>query len=128
MNSKEYNTLKTDIEKLRFQVELLAQSLNWQEHPIAGLVSSLDWSANDLDKAHDIFEKYDELLEKNKELVSWYEFECEFKRDFGIGYQTLKRVVLAFYYNSQWVDLCIEYAKAKPCLELDIILRNENLI
>lgn len=126
---KELEVLKQEMTKVKFQLELLSSSLSFEENPIAVLVNSLNWSSDDLDKAHDIFEKYDKMLENDKkDLINGYGFESEFEQEFGISYQTLKMIVLAFYYNSQWVDLCIEYAKANRCMEFDRILINKNPI
>jgi len=110
----------SDLEKIKYHIALLAESLDAREHPIEKLVVSLDWSEKDLDTAHDIFQKYDELLEK-KEVIIWGGFEHDFHSQLQIGYQTLKLVVLAFFRNDQWVDVCRAYAIDKHCLEFSEI-------
>lgn len=124
MNSEEFLELKKDIEKMKFQIELLSQPLTLEEHPIAVLVNSLDWDRDSLNKAHDIFETYDNMLE-HRESINWAQFEKDFNEQLKINYQELKIIILAFYHNSQWVSVCIEYAKNQPCMEFDHILRNE---
>ena len=78
------------------------------------------------DTAHDIFEKYDNTLER-EEPVNWKEFEMELRNTFDIGYQTVKSIVLAFYRNHQWTRVCAEYAKAYECIEFHEIIRSENV-
>ena len=115
------------LEKLEFQVQLIAESLDFSQSPIASLVIGFNWSEADLDKAHDIFDKYDQKLVK-KESISWVQFEREFEKELRIGYQSLKMVVLAFYRNAQWSGVCFEYAShfgnTVP-LELKSIVRDD---
>ena len=115
-------SIEEQIEKLQFQMKLVGESLDSREHPIPALVISMDWSDADLDKAHDIFEKFDGILESG-ETPNWAEFEKDFKDQFGIGYQTLKMVVLAFHRNFQWTQVCEIYAKAHECMEFHEITR-----
>lgn len=99
------------LEKLEFYIKLLSEELNPNESPIASLVIGHDWTEADLDKAHDIFEKYDKLLvDENK--INWHAFEKEFKDQLGISYQGLKSIVLAFYRNGQWESVCQSYASS----------------
>lgn len=98
-----------DIEKIKYQITVLGQAIDHQTHPVAALIFSMNWGEGDVDRAHDIFEKYDEKLEA-KESINWYEFEKELKDEFGIGYQTVKSIVLAFFDNHQWTDVCYGYA------------------
>lgn len=99
------------IEKLEFHVRLLSEELNPSESPIASLVIGCDWAEADLDRAHDIFQKYDELLTEKAD-VNWHRFEEEFKDQLGITYQGLKSVVLAFHSNGQWTSVCHAYASS----------------
>jgi hypothetical protein len=116
--------LQLQINKLNYQMSLVAESLDSREHPIATLVIAMDWDESDLDKAHDIFEKFEGILDSGKD-PSWNEFEFEFK-ELGIGYQKLKMVVLAFHRNFQWTHVCEVYAKAKECMEFHEITRPKN--
>lgn len=117
--------LQLQINKLKYQMSLVGESLDSREHPIATLVIEMDWNEEDLDKAHDIFEKFEGILESGDE-PNWYEFEQEFNQKFGISYQTLKVVVLAFHRNFQWIHVCEVYAKAKECMEFHEITRPKN--
>lgn len=103
------NSIEDRLAKLEFQVRLLAESLNPEESPIASLVIGFNWSESELDAAHDIFEKFDGLL-TSKEKINWHEFESDFKSRLGMSYQAVKSVVLAFYENRQWEDVCRSYA------------------
>lgn len=111
-------------EKIKYHIQLLAEALDARESPIASLVILNDWSASDLDSAHDIFEQFDQKLEQ-KEVVNWYSFEREFQERFGLSYQGLKSVVLAFFRNDQWVAVCKAYASEHQCVEFsEVVSRN----
>ena len=115
-------SIEEQLEKLLFQMKLVGESLDSRVHPIPALVISMNWSATDLDKAHDIFEKFDRILESGKK-PNWGEFEQDFKEQFEIGYQSLKTVVLAFHRNFQWTQVCETYAKTYECMEFHEITR-----
>ncbi len=99
------------LEKLEFHVKLLAESLNHTENPIASLVVDFNWSEQDLDSAHDIFEMFDKKLHESKK-INWNELEKEFTQKLNISYQGLKSVVLAFNRNGQWTEVCHAYASS----------------
>jgi len=103
--------LKEELEKLKYQVRIIGETIDYQAHPVESLILSMDWGEGDIDRAHDIFEKYDNLLEA-KEPINWHDFERELKTAFSIGYQTVKLIILAFYKNHQWTTVCYEYAKS----------------
>lgn len=98
-----------EIEKIKYQLRIVGQTINYESHPVEALILSMDWAEGDIDRAHDIFEKYDKKIEK-KEKINWHEFEHELKDAFGIGYQTVKSIILAFYNNHQWTNVCYGYA------------------
>lgn len=108
--------ISKEIEKIKYQLKLLADTLDYEIHPIETLVIELDWGREDLDAAHDIFEEYDKKLE-NKEEVNWVEFELRLEKRFETGYQTIKYIILAFYNNHQWVNVCKGYAKEHDVVE-----------
>ena len=97
--------ISRELEKLKYQVRTLGETINYRAHPVEALILSLDWGEGDIDRAHDIFEKYDNRLEAG-EAVNWHDFEHELR----IGYQTVKSIVLAFYENHQWTNVCHGYA------------------
>ncbi len=109
------------IEKIKYHIRLLAESLDHKAYPIASLVLGMNWSENDLDRAHDIFEKYDNELETGA-TPSWTAFELELRNEFSIGYQSVKNIVLAFYRNGQWRDVCVGYTLEHTSVELHEIL------
>jgi hypothetical protein len=115
------------LEKLRYQVSLLGETIDHKVHPVEALVLGMDWARGDLEKAHDIFEKWDKRLAKGEAIKS-YEFEADFSNDLGISYQGLKSVVLAFYRNGQWTDVCEAYVDSfgkSPAIEYHTIMRRE---
>ena len=99
------------IEKLVYQVKQLGTTIDYEKHPVEALILSNNWGPADLDKAHDIFERWDERLEKG-EAMNTSEFEGEFNRELNISYQGLKSVILAFYKNHQWTNVCEAYVDA----------------
>ncbi len=114
------------IEKLKYHVKILGEAINYLEHPLESLIISMDWDEETLNKVHDTFEKYDELLQNNSE-VSWSTFKNEIESKFGISYQSLKSVISAFYRNGMWTQVCVQYSKNQPSAELDFIIReNKN--
>ncbi|MDZ4202063.1 MAG: hypothetical protein U1C96_07985 [Gallionella sp.] len=115
-------TIQEQLDKLRYQLRLLAETIDHREYPIPALVLELDWDDKDLNRAHDIFEKYDAKLEASEE-INWGAFEMELRDTFSIGYQTVKSIVLAFFDNSQWQSVCTAYAKKYECVEFHRITR-----
>lgn len=111
-----------EFQKIKFHIRLLAQVIDASDYPTEALVLSMDWSEEELDVAHDIFEAYEEKLSGSSQ-VNWHAFERQFEEQLGVGYQALKSIVLAFYRNSQWVDVCVAYAQSAPCAEFGEILR-----
>lgn len=97
------------LNKLEYQVSVLSDCIDSDRYPVQSLILSMNWDDNQLNKAHDIFQIYDEKLE-NKEEVNWTAFEHTLRDEFSIGYQTVKSIILAFYNNHQWVDVCHGYA------------------
>ncbi|SMF08690.1 MULTISPECIES: hypothetical protein [Pseudomonas] len=101
--------LTESLEKLKYQVHILGNTIDYQSYPVESLILSMDWGEQDINRAHDIFEKYDDKLIA-KEKVNWGEFESELKTEFNIHYQTVKSIILAFYKNHQWTNVCYGYA------------------
>jgi hypothetical protein len=119
------DSIQKQLDKLKYQLHLLGEAVDHREYPIPSLVLSLDWDDEDLNKAHDIFEQYDNKMEDGKE-VNWRAFEMELRETFGIGYQTVKTIILAFFDNGQWQNVCTAYAKAYECVEFHRITRSKN--
>lgn len=114
--SPKLSLLESEIKKIKYHISLIQEALDHRQFPIANLVISLDWDDNDLNSVHDIFEEYDNKLEK-KEEINWTEFEIKLKREFGIGYQEVKIIILAFYDNGQWIEICKGYARTHDVME-----------
>ena len=117
--------IQKQIDKLKYQLRLLGEAIDHREYPVPALVLALDWDDEDLNKAHDIFEKYDNKMEAGEE-INWRSFEMELRDAFDIGYQTVKTIILAFFDNGQWQDVCTAYAKAFECVEFHRITRPKN--
>ncbi|EJL6658660.1 hypothetical protein QXB71_003913 [Vibrio cholerae] len=97
------------VKKLQYHVSVLSDCVDYERYPVERLILSMNWDDAQLNRAHDIFQKYDELL-ANKEDINWMAFEHELRDEFNIGYQTVKHIVLAFFNNHQWVEVCHGYA------------------
>lgn len=116
--------IEKEIEKLKYQISILASTIDYDKFPVENLILSLNWDDNDLDDAHDIFEKYDQELEENKLDINWVAFEKELEKRFNISYQTVKSIVIAFYKNGQWSAVCYHYAKKHQCVEFHSLIRD----
>ncbi len=92
--------INEELEKIRYHIKLLSETIDYKEYPIQSLILDMNWDSEDIERAHDIFEKYDTKIE-NKKRASWTEFELELEQQFNIGYQTVKSIVLAFFRNYQ---------------------------
>lgn len=118
-------TVQEQLDKLRYQLRLIGETIDHREYPIPALVIELDWNDRDLNNAHDIFEKFDSKLAASEE-INWGSFEMELRDTFEIDYQTVKSIVLAFFDNGQWQAVCTAYAKAYECVEFHRITRPTN--
>ena len=114
-----------ELRKLKYQIRLLGEAVDSTQSPITSLVISFDWGEEDLDRAHDIFESYDEKLRAGEE-VRWTAFEMALREQFHIGYQRVKSIVLAFYRNHQWTAVCRGYAHANDCMEFHEITKSSD--
>ena len=115
------------IEKLVYHVSLLGETIDYEKYPVEALTLSMNWSRADLDRAHDIFERWDQRLE-NGGAMNTGEFESDFDRELGISYQRLKSIILAFHKNHQWTHVCEAYVDAfgtSPSVEYHSIMRRE---
>ena len=90
--------------KLQYQMSVIADTIDYDDHPVELLILSMNWDRSDLNRAHDIFEKWDKVLQAGGS-VDQHEFEHDFDRELGISYQGVKSVVRAFYKNDQWTDV-----------------------
>jgi hypothetical protein len=116
--------LKTEILKLKYHVKQLYQA-SGNTGSYASLVIELDWNEDDISAAQDIFEKHSQLIEKGNRLNGG-ELERELRDRFSIGYHEVKHIVLVFFENSQWQDVCFQYAEQFRCVEFRKILDREN--
>ena len=115
------------IAKLRFQVSILGQTIDSDSHPIEALIMGKNWGNDELEKAHDIFERWDSRLEKGEE-INTAQFEGDFSRELGVSYQGLKSIIRAFYKNDQWTNVCEAYVDSfgqSPSVEYLSIMRRE---
>lgn len=115
------------IEKLRYHVKLLGESIDFDKHPVEALILGNDWGPDDISQAHDIFEDWDRRLEQGGKMDSG-SFERDFDEKLGVSYQGLKLIVLAFYKNDQWTNVCEAYVDSfgkSPSVELKMIARRE---
>ena len=104
---------KEEIAKIKFHISMLNNYQNYVNNPIGSLVIEFDWSEEDLDKAHDIFEKYDKkIIEGGLDGNLHSLMEKDFNEDLNLGYQEVKSVVLAFFRESRWVTVCVEFVKS----------------
>lgn len=96
--------LAAAIEKLQYQISVIADTIDYDTNPVELLILSMNWDRKELNKAHDIFEKWDKILNEGG-AVNQHQFESDFDRELGVSYQGVKSVVRAFYRNDQWTDV-----------------------
>ncbi|CAA2137034.1 hypothetical protein [Methylobacterium bullatum] len=114
------------IKKLQYQVKTLGEAIDYKNHPIEALIMQMDWGEGDIDRVHDVFEKWDKILKSGTKMSSGA-FEREFST-MGINYQTLKSVILSLYRNGQWTSVCEAYVDSfgdAPSMEYHGIMRRE---
>jgi hypothetical protein len=116
--------VEAELAKLKYHVELLSEALPSDRTSYASLAIELNWGRDDMDRAHNIFEKHDKLLEATGRLDG-VSFEHELRESFSIGYQEVKPIVLAFWDHDQWQSVCKEYASQNECVEFHGILGRE---
>lgn len=116
--------IEQEIKKLKYQMGILISTIDSDKYPVESLILSLNWDDDDLNAAHDIFEKYDNKIEAKEENINWSAFEHELRDRFDLGYQTVKSIIIAFYKNHQWVEVCYQYAKAYTCMEFHSLIRD----
>ena len=115
------------IEKLRYHVGLLGEAIDYDKHPVEALILGNNWGPKDINQAHDIFEGWDNRLENGDEMDR-NTFEHEFSDKLGVTYQGLKSIILAFYKNDQWTNVCEAYVDSfggSPAVEYSVIQRRE---
>lgn len=117
--------IEAEIEKLKFQIQTIGETIDYEQYPLQELIISFDWSRTDLNKAHDVFEAHDKKLNETEEFNS-VEFEHEFRDTFSIGYQEVKSIINAFYRNGQWTSVCMIYALENMVVEFHDIQNDYN--
>lgn len=100
-----HDDLNEEIKKLKYHISILAQTVDYQSYPVESLILSMDWTQDELNDAHDIFDKWDKVLRSGGKITP-SEFEWDFKEKFNLSYQSVKSVVNAFYKNDQWTNVC----------------------
>lgn len=100
--------MKELIEKIQFQINTIGEMIDHKKYPLIGLIISMGWGRQDLNNANDIFENWSKKLE-NGEALERNEFEKNFSDSLGIDYQDLKLVILSFYRDNQWTNVCEAY-------------------
>ena len=116
--------IEKELEKVKCHIRLIGETINSESDPIPSLVIKMDWDDDDLKKARVIFEKYDNAL-KNEESVNWTNLESELYNTFNIDYQIVKSIILAFFRNHEWTEVCIQYAQNHDVYEFREILRSD---
>lgn len=96
------------IEKLSYHIEMIGRTIDHQSYPIEALVLSMNWNRTELENVFKFFEDW-EIKRKNNATIDSAPFESDFTKRFNLNYQGLKPVILAFWRNGQWTELCEAY-------------------
>jgi hypothetical protein len=115
--------MERELAKLRYHVRKLAGAISYNKHPIEHLVVMMDWSAEDLDDAFDIFQRYRSDLDNHGSMLA-SQLERDLCQRFDISYQTVKDIVLAFWRHHNYSDVCEEYARQNRVSEFEEILNS----
>lgn len=113
------------VEKLKYHISILGQTIDHERHSVEALIIENDWSQTQLNKVHDLFEKWEKFLEAGQQMQQ-SSFEIDFNNELDISYQDLKSIILAFYRNSQWTNVCEAYVDSfggSPPIEYHSIMR-----
>ncbi len=114
--------IEEEINKLKYQIDILKDTLDSDKYPIESLILNLNLNEDKLNQIYDIFDIFEQKLENNEKDINWTEFEHKLRDTLDIGYQTVKTIIIAFYNNYQWVDVCYHYAKAYQCVEFHSLI------
>ncbi|WP_417453889.1 hypothetical protein [Kiloniella sp.] len=101
-----------EIEKLKFQVEMLGQAVDFEKFPITSLVFEFGWNKDQLDAVYNCFEEAENLLDDDSDSFNHAWFEQLFHKSVGVGYQGLKAIVLSFYREQRYMNVCVAYVKS----------------
>ena len=115
--------IEKELKKVKFHLGWILDEigeLNERDTPISWLITERDWDEDDLQKAHDIFEKYDNALQNGAD-VDWGDFEAELYKTLYIGYPAVKSIILVFFRADKWGNVCRQYAGARAYSEFDEI-------
>jgi len=115
------------LERLEYKVSILSQAIDYDRFPIEALIMNMDWDRGDIDKVHDVFERWDDRLARG-EPMNRFKFEKDFEEAVGVNYQGLKSIVIAFWENHQWTSVCEAYVDSfdgSPAVEYHRIMRRE---
>lgn len=121
--------IEKELKKVKFLLGWIRHEigdLNERDTPISWLIEEMDWDEEDLRKAHDIFEKYDDML-KNGEDVDWYDFEAELYTTLSVGQSSVKYLILAFFRSEKWERVCKQYTSARAFVGGEEILTVESV-
>lgn len=116
-----------NIKKLQYHVSILGHTVDSDKYPVEALILGMNWSEDEINKVHDIFERWNKNLE-NGEKMSVGEFEEDFGKELGISYQELKSIISAFYRNGQWTNVCESYVDSfgkTPAAEFHFIMQRQ---
>ncbi|TGC08884.1 hypothetical protein CRG93_11205 [Escherichia sp. E2593] len=56
--------ISKEIEKLKYHISILGDIIDYHNHPVESLTISMDWNEKNINRTHDIFEKYDEKIKQ----------------------------------------------------------------
>ena len=88
------------------------------------LKKEMDWGDKEENAIGEIFSKYSEKI-SNGEKISWAAFEHELRDTLTIGYQIVKQIVLSFYRNNEYLDVCKGYAAQHDVIEFKEINKKQ---
>lgn len=88
------------------------------------LKKEMGWNDSTEASIREIFEKYSAMI-SNGENISWVAFEHELRDKLTIGYQIVKQIVVSFFRNQEYLDVCRGYAAQHDVLEFKEINKKQ---
>ena len=76
----------------------------------------------DFEKIKEIFEMYNKKV-LEKEDINWGSLEKDLKTKFGYNYQTTKMIIVKYFQQGLYKDLCYQYAKYNDTVEMKQIIK-----
>jgi len=98
--------LEKELAKTRWQLQRVADGMTGEGHGMGRFIVLRDVTEGELKKLHDVFEKYDNILNADDGDVGWIDFDCEVLKALPHDDIEVFEVVSAMQDDNRWVKVC----------------------